>query len=154
MSSEICFSRTVFQQKMLINYSLKLSTNQNSRGWYYVRLYCATTRFRGTRPQSLIARRVGFLLKIFTMETSNRRSAPPTWRQRKKSLSELAGKEEHLTSILADKEQELFTDYVATYIKFSSLCNADSFTVGFRLGSRFTYDTFIDNKKGWNLWQT
>ena len=66
----------------------------------------------------------------------------------KKSLSELADKEELLTSLLTDKEQELFTDYVATYIKFSSLCNADSFTVGFRLGARFTYDTFIDNKKG------
>ena len=66
----------------------------------------------------------------------------------KKSLSELAGKEEHLTSLLADKDKELFTDYVATYIKFSSLCNADSFTVGFRLGARFTYDTFIENKKG------
>ncbi len=66
----------------------------------------------------------------------------------KKSLNELSDKEEHLTSILADKEQELFTDYVATYIKFSSLCKADSFTIGFRLGARFTYDTFIDNKKG------
>lgn len=66
----------------------------------------------------------------------------------KKSLSELADKEEQLTSLLAGKEQELFTDYVATYIKFSSLCNADSFTIGFRLGARFAYDTFIDNKKG------
>ena len=66
----------------------------------------------------------------------------------KKSLNELAGKEEHLTSILADKEQELFTDYAATYIKFSSLCNADSFITGFRLGARFTYDTFIESKKG------
>ena len=66
----------------------------------------------------------------------------------KKSLSELTGKEEHLTSILTDKEQELFTDYVATYIKFSSTCNADSFIVGFRLGARFTYDTFVEGKKG------
>ena len=66
----------------------------------------------------------------------------------KKSLSELAGKEEQLTALLADKDKELFTDYVATYIKFSSLCNADSFTAGFRLGARFTYDTFIENKKG------
>ena len=64
----------------------------------------------------------------------------------KKSLSELADKEEQLTSLLADKDKELFTDYVATYIKFSSLCNADSFTTGFRLGARFTYDTFIDKK--------
>ena len=66
----------------------------------------------------------------------------------KKSLSELADKEEQLTSLLTDKDRDLFTDYVATYIKFSSLCNTDSFTVGFRLGARFTYDTFIDNKKG------
>ena len=66
----------------------------------------------------------------------------------KKSLSEIAGKEEQLTALLTDKDKELFTDYVATYIKFSSLCNADSFTAGFRLGARFTYDTFIENKKG------
>ncbi|MBQ1977151.1 MAG: hypothetical protein II225_00205 [Ruminococcus sp.] len=66
----------------------------------------------------------------------------------KKSLSELADKEEQLTTLLTDKDRELFADYVATYIKFSGLCNADSFTVGFRLGANFTYDTFIENKKG------
>ena len=66
----------------------------------------------------------------------------------KKSLSELADKEEQLTSLLTGKEKELFNDYIATYIKFSSLCNADSFTIGFRLGARFTYDTFIENRKG------
>ena len=64
----------------------------------------------------------------------------------KKSLSDLAGKEEQLTSILTDKEKELFLSYVKTYTNFSSLCNADSFIVGFRLGARFTYDTFIDKK--------
>ncbi|MBE6747275.1 MAG: hypothetical protein E7558_07480 [Ruminococcaceae bacterium] len=66
----------------------------------------------------------------------------------KRSLSELADKEEQLTLLLAEKEKELFTDYVATYIKFSSTCNADSFIVGFRLGARFTYDTFVEGKKG------
>ena len=66
----------------------------------------------------------------------------------KKSLSELADNEEQLTSLLTGKEKELFNDYIATYIKFSSLCNADSFTIGFRLGARFTYDTFIENRKG------
>lgn len=66
----------------------------------------------------------------------------------KRSLSELADKEEQLTLLLADKEKKLFTDYVATYIKFSSTCNADSFIVGFRLGARFTYDTFVEGKKG------
>ena len=66
----------------------------------------------------------------------------------KKSLSDLAGKEEQLTSILTDKEKELFLSYVKTYTNFSSLCNADSFIAGFRLGARFTYDTFIEKKKG------
>ena len=66
----------------------------------------------------------------------------------KKSLSDLSSKEEQLTSILADKEKELFLSYVKTYTNFSSLCNADSFTVGFRLGARFTYDTFVEKKKG------
>ena len=66
----------------------------------------------------------------------------------KKSLSDLASKEEQLTSILAGKEKELFLSYVKTYTNFSSLCNADSFIVGFRLGARFTYDTFIKNRKG------
>ena len=66
----------------------------------------------------------------------------------KKSLSDLASKEEQLTSILADKEKELFLSYVKTYTNFSSLCNADSFIVGFRLGARFTYDTFVEKKKG------
>ena len=48
----------------------------------------------------------------------------------KKSLSELAGNEEQLTALLADKEQEHFTDYVATYIKFSSLsCCGQSFAM-------------------------
>lgn len=66
----------------------------------------------------------------------------------KKSLSDLAGKEEQLTSILTDKEKELFLSYVKTYTNFSSLCNADSFIAGFRLGARFTYDTFVEKKKG------
>ena len=64
----------------------------------------------------------------------------------KKSLSDLAGKEEQLTSILTSKEKELFLSYVKTYTNFSSFCNADSFIVGFKLGARFTYDTFIDKK--------
>ncbi len=66
----------------------------------------------------------------------------------KKSLGELNVKEEQLSSVLSDKEKKLFLDYTSTYIKFSSICNADSFTVGFRLGAKFTYDTFVENRKG------
>ena len=66
----------------------------------------------------------------------------------KKSLSELSGKEEQLTAILTDKEKKLFLGYTSAYNKFLSISNADSFTVGFRLGARFIYDTFIEDKKG------
>ena len=66
----------------------------------------------------------------------------------KRSLSELVGKEEQLTATLTDKEKELFLGYTNAYNKFLSISNADSFTVGFRLGARFTYDAFIEGKKG------
>ena len=66
----------------------------------------------------------------------------------KKSLSELSAKEEQLSSILSEKEKELFLNYTDTYNKFSSICNTDSFTAGFRLGAKFAYDTFVENRKG------
>ncbi len=66
----------------------------------------------------------------------------------KKKLSSLADKEEQFAARLNAEDKELFQNYVSAYIEFSTVSNADSFIAGFRLGARFTYDTFIDNKKG------
>lgn len=66
----------------------------------------------------------------------------------KKKLSQLAEKEEQLTVRLNGEDKELFQKYVSDYTEFSSISNADSFISGFRLGARFTYDTFIKNMKG------
>ena len=66
----------------------------------------------------------------------------------KKKLNALVKKEEELTAMLPEKEKELFTNYVLTYNEFSSIGNSDSFISGFRLGARFTYDTFIIEMKG------
>ena len=66
----------------------------------------------------------------------------------KKKLNALVKKEEELTAMLPEKEKELFTNYVLTYNEFSSIGNSDSFISGFRLGARFTYDTFITEMKG------
>ena len=66
----------------------------------------------------------------------------------KKKLSKLAEKEEQLTARLNCEDKELFQNYVSSYIEFSTTSNADSFISGFRLGSKFTYDTFIKNQKG------
>ncbi len=64
-----------------------------------------------------------------------------------KCLNELAQKEKHLMDTLTDENKELFNDYVDTHIRFLSVCNADSFIAGFRLGARFTYDTFVETRK-------
>lgn len=66
----------------------------------------------------------------------------------KKKLSSLAKKEEELSAMLPEKEKELFVKYVLAYNEFSSIGNSDSFITGFRLGARFTYDTFISEMKG------
>ena len=66
----------------------------------------------------------------------------------KKKLSSLVKKEEELTAMLPEKEKELFAKYVLAYNEFSSIGNSDSFITGFRLGARFTYDTFISEMKG------
>lgn len=61
----------------------------------------------------------------------------------KKKLSELVKKEEELTSKLSEEEKELFLNYVSAYNEFSSISISDGFISGFRLGARFTYDTFV-----------
>ncbi len=66
----------------------------------------------------------------------------------KKKLSSLAKKEEELTVMLPEKERELFVNYVNAHNEFSSISNSDSFISGFRLGAKFTYDTFVENRKG------
>lgn len=66
----------------------------------------------------------------------------------KRKLDSLSQAEEHLTSKLTDEEKELFIKYASHSSEFLCVSNADSFIVGFRLGARFTYDTFIGKKKG------
>ena len=66
----------------------------------------------------------------------------------KKKLSELAKKEEELTSKLSEEEKKLFFNYTSAYNEFSSISISDGFITGFRFGARFTYDTFVANSKG------
>ena len=60
-----------------------------------------------------------------------------------KKLNALTEKEEELTSKLTDEDKKLFLSYVNAYNEFLSLSNSDSFISGFRLGAKFTYDTFV-----------
>lgn len=66
----------------------------------------------------------------------------------KRKLGKLTEREEQLTSKLTNEEKELFLEYANAYNEFTSLSNADSFMSGFRLGAKFTYDTFIGTITG------
>ena len=63
----------------------------------------------------------------------------------KKLLSNLTENEEMLTAKLNGEEKDLFSEYVNAYNEFLAFSIADGFISGFRLGSRFTYDTFVES---------
>lgn len=63
----------------------------------------------------------------------------------KKMLNALTEKEELLTATLNGEEKDLFSDYVNAYNEFLAFSIADGFISGFRLGARFTYDTFVES---------
>ena len=64
----------------------------------------------------------------------------------KKLLSTLTEKEELLTAKLNGEEKDLFLEYVNAYNEFLAFSIADGFISGFRLGARFTYDTFVESE--------
>ena len=61
----------------------------------------------------------------------------------KKKLDVLSQTEEQLTSKLTEEEKVLFMKYASQSSEFLCVSNADSFIAGFRLGAKFTYDTFV-----------
>lgn len=61
----------------------------------------------------------------------------------KRKLNILTQTEEQLTAKLAEEEKELFAKYASQSSEFLCISNADSFIAGFRLGAKFTYDTFV-----------
>ena len=61
----------------------------------------------------------------------------------KRKLSILTQTEEQLTAKLAEEEKELFAKYASQSSEFLCVSNIDSFIAGFRLGAKFTYDTFV-----------
>ena len=59
-------------------------------------------------------------------------------------LAALAKTEGVLAASLTDAESELFDTYLKQSGEFLCVSNADSFIAGFKLGAKFTYNTFVD----------
>lgn len=57
-------------------------------------------------------------------------------------MQRLTTDEEQLCRLLAEKEKELFEDYVARCGEVLTFCDEDKFLIGFRLGARLALDTF------------
>ena len=62
-----------------------------------------------------------------------------------KQLGLLSDYEEQLTRTLKDDERKLFLVFANTVSEVQAESQLDSFMVGFRLGARFVFDTFVDD---------
>ena len=59
-------------------------------------------------------------------------------------LAALSKTEGVLIASLTDAESELFAPYLKQSGEFLCVSNADSFIAGFKLGAKFTYNTFVE----------
>ena len=62
-----------------------------------------------------------------------------------KQLHLLSDYEEQLTSTLKDDDRKLFLAFANTVSEVQTESQLDSFIIGFRLGARFVFDTFVDD---------
>lgn len=60
-----------------------------------------------------------------------------------KQMEVLMKNEENLTEVLDEENKKLFLDYANAWSVVNGESTLDSFIIGFRLGAKFTYDTFI-----------
>ena len=63
-----------------------------------------------------------------------------------KQMEILANCEERLTRKLAGDDKKAFLAFVNAVGEVQGESQLDSFIIGFRLGARFAFDTFVDNK--------
>ena len=54
--------------------------------------------------------------------------------------------EEFLTEALSGENKKKFLDFVNAWSVVNGESNLDSFIMGFRLGTNFTYDTFLSEE--------
>ena len=62
-----------------------------------------------------------------------------------KQMEVLMLNEDYLTDNLSGESKKKFLDFVNAWGVVNGESNLDSFIMGFRLGAKFTYDTFVNN---------
>ena len=61
-----------------------------------------------------------------------------------KEIGVIAAAEEYLIAKLQGEEKSKFLDHINAWSIVNDETNLDSFIMGFKLGAKFTYDTFIN----------
>ena len=86
----------------------------------------------------------GFIKEFYYGNVEPQEFSPELAAKLKSKLNALVEKEKALGSMLKGEEKDLFLKYVNAYNEFLAFSITDSFISGFRLGARFTYDTFVE----------
>ncbi len=60
----------------------------------------------------------------------------------KTKLKDLIEKEENIKKTLSEDAEKMFTEFADLYSDYVYLSNLEKFIIGFRVGAKFTYDTF------------
>ena len=85
----------------------------------------------------------GFIEDLYYGNIEAQELSPELGGTLKKKLNTLAKSEEELREKLSAEEKKLFEKYSNSCNEFLSMCTADSFISGFRLGAKFTHDVFV-----------
>ena len=63
-----------------------------------------------------------------------------------KEIGIIAAAKEYLIAKLQVEEKSKFLEHINAWSILNGETDLDSFTIGFRLGAKFTYDTFVNNE--------
>lgn len=85
----------------------------------------------------------GFIEDLYYGNIDAQAYNPEFGAELKKKLNDLTELEKQISDKLTGDEKALFLKYTDKYIEFTSRSLTDSFIYGFRLGAKFTHDTFI-----------
>ena len=86
---------------------------------------------------------MGFIEDLYYGNIDAQAYNPEFGAELKRKLNDLTEPEKQISDKLSGEEKTLFLKYTDKYIEFTSRSLTNDFISGFRLGAKFTHDTFI-----------
>ncbi|MBR2338891.1 MAG: hypothetical protein IKA63_05445 [Clostridia bacterium] len=88
----------------------------------------------------------GFIENFYYGKADPHKRHPKNKQQAENKIASLTAIEEYLFQRLEGKEGEYFLKYVDLWREIQDDNDLETFIAGFRMGSKFTYDTFVSEK--------